>query len=174
MSQYIVLAEKIFNNIKENLEMSNKPLKILTLIIRDIRAEAEKSSLKINTKVYAAIDHPERNKIVDLSLMPRIDNEDEFLLWLAGFIEKITIDDLKEKLPPLSTLIKKFPKSSFDKIFLPNGEDAEREIKKYFDELKIKRLIWVNYKNIEEKKKGVTLAIEVNIKILKIKKEVVK
>ncbi len=38
--------------------------------------------------------------------MPKFKNEDEFILWLAGFIERMTIGG-KEKLPPISNYIQK-------------------------------------------------------------------
>lgn len=41
-------------------------------------------------------------KRIDLTIIPRISNEDEFLLWLAGFIQHITIDKSKKGQVPLS------------------------------------------------------------------------
>lgn len=34
----------------------------------------------------------EKSVHIDLSLMPKFKNEDEFILWLAGFIERMTIE----------------------------------------------------------------------------------
>lgn len=41
---------------------------------------------------------------IDFSLMPKFDNEGEFILWLAGLIERIT-DGGKAKFPPISQLV---------------------------------------------------------------------
>ena len=41
-----------------------------------------------------------RKKSIDVSLVPNYKNKDEFVLWLAGFIERITEGGVK-RLPPI-------------------------------------------------------------------------
>ncbi len=71
---------------------------------------------------------------VDLSLIPRIDNGGEFLLWLAGFIQQITIDENKEEQLPLSTIMRQSVKSRsvISAGNLATDVDYGQEIKNYF------------------------------------------
>ncbi|NUF39022.1 hypothetical protein HUN22_15360, partial [Acinetobacter lactucae] len=41
---------------------------------------------------------------IDFSLIPKFENEGEFILWLAGFVERVT-EGGKPKFPPISQLI---------------------------------------------------------------------
>ncbi|MFI7918823.1 hypothetical protein ACFMJ1_23045, partial [Acinetobacter baumannii] len=62
---------------------------------------------------------------VDLSVMPKFENEGEYLLWLASFIERIT-DGGKPKFPPISQLIPhgfKISKESFPVTVAPPKEE---------------------------------------------------
>ncbi|MDI9705431.1 hypothetical protein QM277_19430, partial [Acinetobacter baumannii] len=61
---------------------------------------------------------------IDLSLMPKFKNEDEFILWLAGFIERMTIGG-KEKLPPISNYIPKGFK--IDQTEIPVAAEPSKE-----------------------------------------------
>jgi len=56
--------------------------------------------------------------------MPKFKNEGEFILWLAGFIERMTVGG-KEKLSPISNYIPKDFK--MDKIEIPAAADPSRE-----------------------------------------------
>ncbi len=80
-------------------------------------------SLLVNVKVK-----------VDLSVMPKFENEGEYLLWLASFIERIT-DGGKPKFPPISQLIPhgfKISKESFPVTVAPPKEEHADMIIKYF------------------------------------------
>ncbi|MBD8886103.1 hypothetical protein [Acinetobacter baumannii] len=71
---------------------------------------------------------------VDLSVMPKFENEGEYLLWLASFIERIT-DGGKPKFPPISQLIPhgfKISKESFPVTVAPPKEEHADMIIKYF------------------------------------------
>lgn len=105
MPQILRIAEKIYKKLNENKEFSNDPIENLNKLIVEIRQEIKGTKLKL---LYNFIDFEEcLNKPnhdckvkLDISLIPSIKNEGEFILWLAGFIEKITTDG-KRKLPPL-------------------------------------------------------------------------
>ncbi|HFF4821073.1 TPA: hypothetical protein ACGC4H_003875, partial [Acinetobacter baumannii] len=66
----------------------------------------------------------EKSVHIDLSLMPKFKNEDEFILWLAGFIERMTIGG-KEKLPPISNYIPKGFK--IDQAEIPVAAESSKE-----------------------------------------------
>ncbi|EPQ1708234.1 hypothetical protein LHU67_003061, partial [Acinetobacter baumannii] len=68
------------------------------------------------------------------SVMPKFENEGEYLLWLASFIERIT-DGGKPKFPPISQLIPhgfKISKESFPVTVAPPKEEHADMIIKYF------------------------------------------
>lgn len=105
MPQFLRIADKIYRKLKENKELSNDPLENLNKMMIEIRQEIKGSKLKL---LYNFIDfeeclnkpHAECKVKLDISLIPAIKNEDEFILWLAGFIQRITTDG-KKKLPPI-------------------------------------------------------------------------
>ncbi|MFT0696480.1 hypothetical protein ACDX34_20525, partial [Acinetobacter bereziniae] len=93
MPQYLALAEKVIKDIKEEVGIERDPKGLFTLIILKVREYTHSSNLKVDHEICATIFDDE-NKIegikrLDLTLIPRISNEDEFLLWLAGFIQLI-------------------------------------------------------------------------------------
>lgn len=100
MPQFLKIAEKVYKKLKEEKEFTHDPIENLNKLIIEIRKEIKDTSLKL---LYNFIDFEEcLNKPVqeckvklDISLIPMVKNEDEFILWLAGFIEHITIDDKK-------------------------------------------------------------------------------
>lgn len=105
MPQYLSIAEKIYNKLKKSKEFSTDSLENLNILIIEIRKEIKSTKLKL---LYNFIDfeeclnkHESECKIkLDISLIPNIKNEGEFILWLAGFIQRITTDG-KRKLPPI-------------------------------------------------------------------------
>ncbi|WP_335958014.1 hypothetical protein [Acinetobacter bereziniae] len=105
MPQYLSIAEKIYNKLKESKEFSTDSLENLNILIIEIRKEIKSTKLKL---LYNFIDfeeclnkHESECKIkLDISLIPNIKNEGEFILWLAGFIQRITTDG-KRKPPPI-------------------------------------------------------------------------
>jgi hypothetical protein len=86
----------------------------------------------------------------DLSLIPNYKNNGEFILWLAGFIEKMTEGGIK-KLPPLYKNIPEDFTFTFkekqtlhqvkdQEIFPKNNiSQAHKEIIAYFDSVDFKR-----------------------------------
>ncbi|WEI18094.1 hypothetical protein PY247_17670 [Acinetobacter proteolyticus] len=113
MSLYVQIAEKIYKKLKENKEFSTDNLENLNTLIVEIRQEIKNSKLKL---LYNFIDFEEcLNNVnsecknhLDISLIPIIKHEGEFILWLASFIQKITTDG-KRKLPQFAKI---FPLNS--------------------------------------------------------------
>jgi hypothetical protein len=109
MPQYLTLAENVIESIKKEGEGECDRKIFFTLIILHVRKQLKTSHLKFNQEVCNSIFDDENHiadvSTVDLSLIPRIDNGGEFLLWLAGFIQQITIDENKEEQLPLSTIM---------------------------------------------------------------------
>lgn len=98
MPKYLLLAEKINKNIKN--KYSNNHLKNLNNLILEIKKAIAGTELKFlynfvnfeGTVISVKNELPIR---LDMSLIPRHKNEDEFILWLADFIDRITIDTSK-------------------------------------------------------------------------------
>lgn len=98
------------------------------MIIKKLREELKDTDLKL---LYNYIDFverfhkepPDRRISIDVSLVPSYKNKDEFILWLASFIEKNTEGGVK-RLPPIFDEIP--PEFSFEKnmkeIFGENGK----------------------------------------------------
>ncbi|NUG03016.1 hypothetical protein, partial [Acinetobacter oleivorans] len=64
---------------------------------------------------------------LDMSLMPNHKNKDEYILWLAGFIERITTGG-EAKLPPISKFIPPDFKFNYDeppKVSSSTSDDGE-------------------------------------------------
>lgn len=105
MPQFLRIAEKVYKKLKDAKELSDDSIDNLNKLIIEIRKEIKGTKLKL---LYNFIDFEEcltkpnqECKVkIDISLIPVIKNEGEFILWLAGFIERITTDG-KKKLPPI-------------------------------------------------------------------------
>ncbi|MBJ8437780.1 hypothetical protein I6M64_10650 [Acinetobacter lactucae] len=98
MPKYLLLAEKINKNIRN--KNSNNQFKNLNNLILEIKKAIAGTELKFlynfvnfeGTVISVKNELPVR---LDMSLIPRHKNEDEFILWLADFIDRITIDTSK-------------------------------------------------------------------------------
>lgn len=105
MAQYLRIAENVYSQVNEIKDFNHDPLENLNKLMIEIRKEIKGSKLKL---LYNFIDFEEclnkpnvECKIqLDISLIPTIKNEGEFILWLAGFIQRVTTDG-KKKLPPI-------------------------------------------------------------------------
>ncbi|EEH69573.1 MULTISPECIES: hypothetical protein [Acinetobacter] len=142
MPQYLSVAEKIYKKLKERKEFSTDSLENLNTLIIEIRKEIKSTKLKL---LYNFIDFEEcLNKCeseckikLDISLIPIIKNEGEFILWLAGFIQRITTDG-KRKIPPIRKNIPPEFKYSFSKekkkyeAKIPDYSKSEEMINSYF------------------------------------------
>jgi len=118
MPQYLRIAEKIYQNVKDKKGFTDEPMEDLNNLMIELRHELKGTKLKL---LYNYIDFAEllikplqESKIkLDLSIIPKSKNTQEFVLWLAGFIERITTGG-QEKLPPIQ-----------DKIGLPSYAHEE-------------------------------------------------
>lgn len=105
MPQYLRIAEKIYQNVKEKKGFTDEPMEDLNNLMIELRHEIKGTNLKL---LYNYIDFAEllikplqESKIkLDLSIIPKSKNTQEFVLWLAGFVERITTGG-QEKLPPI-------------------------------------------------------------------------
>lgn len=116
MPKYLLLAEKISKNIKQ--DSSNNYLKNLNNLIIEIKKAITGTELKF---LYNFLDFggsllnlPDELPIkFDSSLIPSYKNEEDFILWLADFIDRITIDTskgdylIKKNLASLSSIAEK-------------------------------------------------------------------
>lgn len=109
MPQYLRISENIYRKFKENDRFTDNKQDCLNLIIKQIRKELVDTDIKL---IYNYIDFVEgfeepvkdRRMSLDISLIPSYKHKDEFVLWLAGFIERITEGGVK-RLAPLHTNI---------------------------------------------------------------------
>lgn len=105
MSQFLLLAESVFKNLKDRKEFTTDPHENLNKLIIQIRNELKDTKLKL---IHNFIDFDECltkantscKAHLDISLIPTVKNEGEFILWLASFIERLTSDGTK-KIPPI-------------------------------------------------------------------------
>ncbi|EXW93346.1 hypothetical protein J891_1143 [Acinetobacter baumannii 44327_8] len=139
MPQYLKIAEKIYQNVKEKKGFTDDPMEDLNNLMIELRQEIKGTKLKL---LYNYIDFAEilikplqESKIkLDLSLIPKSKNTQEFVLWLAGFIERITTGG-KEKFPPIRAKIP-FPAYAYEETYpsqkkpVNNGEEIIEYFKK--------------------------------------------
>ena len=109
MPQCLKIAERIYQTVKEKKGFTDDPLEDLNNLMIELRNAIKGTEIKL---LYNYIDFAElmvnpvndTNIKLDLSLIPKSRNSQEFILWLAGVIEKITVGAKKE-LPPLKAKI---------------------------------------------------------------------
>lgn len=102
MPKYLLLAEKISKNIKQ--DSSNNYLENLNNLIIEIKKAITGTELKF---LYNFLDFSGsllnlQDEVLlkfDSSLIPSYKNEEDFILWLADFIDRITIDTSKGDYP---------------------------------------------------------------------------
>lgn len=139
MPQYLRIAEKIYQNVKEKKGFTDEPMEDLNNLMIELRHEIKGTNLKL---LYNYIDFAEllikplqESKIkLDLSIIPKSKNTQEFVLWLAGFIERITTGG-QEKLPPIRAKVA-LPNYAYDETLpssatpVNNGEEIIEYFKK--------------------------------------------
>ncbi|MCU4504620.1 hypothetical protein KTI78_15800 [Acinetobacter sp. WU_MDCI_Abxe161] len=121
MSLFLTLAEKIYRKLEIGKLFSKDPLEHLNCLMSMIRAEIKDTPCKLK---YNFIDFeecltkPSQQCVVklDISLMPAYENKGEYILWLASFIERITVGG-KPKFPPFSNFI-------FSNFKIPRGKKS--------------------------------------------------
>ncbi|MDP7719587.1 hypothetical protein QWI39_14280 [Acinetobacter baumannii] len=141
MPQYLMIAEKVYKKIKEDDLFSDTPTEHLNNLIGVIRKEIKGTKFKLK---YNFIDFDEcltkpLNECavkIDISLMPSHKNKGEYILWLAGFIEKITEGGPKPP-PPIKKFIPEYMSFKSELDFLPSNEEKiqteGKEITDYFN-----------------------------------------
>ena len=108
MPKYLAVAEKVYKNILEDSLFTDDMTQNLHCLISEIRKAIKGTEFRlklnyIDFEEYLSNPFSECKVRIDLSVMPKFKNEGEFILWLAGFIERIT-EGGKEKYPPISQL----------------------------------------------------------------------
>jgi len=97
-----MLAEKVLESIKESRESESDRKQFFIFIINKVRANVKYTDIKINQELCNSIFDEEKYiaglKTLDISLIPCLSNEGEFILWLAVFIEYIIIDESKKRI----------------------------------------------------------------------------
>ncbi|AMX19800.1 hypothetical protein IEC338SC_2674 [Acinetobacter pittii] len=141
MPQYLEIAESVYRKVKENELFSDNSIENLNNLMTFIRKEIADSVFKLK---YNFIDFEEaftkplsECKVkIDISLIPHFLQEDEYVLWLAGFIEKITEGGPKPP-PPIKKFIPEFMNLKSELDFLPLSEEKVqnegKEITDYFN-----------------------------------------
>ncbi|WP_038342457.1 hypothetical protein [Acinetobacter sp. A47] len=107
MPQYLRISENIYRKFQENKQFTDNKQDCLNLIIKQLRKELVDTDLKLTCQYIDFVEgfeQPLTNSRIslDISLVPSYKHKDEFVLWLAGFIERITDGGVK-RLPPLHT-----------------------------------------------------------------------
>lgn len=132
MPQYLMIAENVYKKIEDKKLFSENSAENLNHLVGVIRKEIKGTKFKLK---YNFIDFEECLTKpleecaikLDMSLMPNHKNKDEYILWLAGFIERITTGG-EAKLPPISKFIPpdfKFNYEESSKVPSSKGDDGE-------------------------------------------------
>lgn len=103
MPQYLKLAEKIYSNLKISKGFSDDPVEDLNNLMIELRHIVKDTNFKM---LHHYIDFEELlmnsqnvSINIDISILPKSKNKDEYILWLASFVEKVTIPTKKIKQP---------------------------------------------------------------------------
>ncbi|URM40042.1 hypothetical protein [Acinetobacter sp. AS23] len=138
MPQYLIFAENIYKKVKDEELFSQDCIENMNTLMKFIRSEIEGTEFKLK---YNFIDFMElfstpldECKVkIDVSLIPHHNLKDEYILWLAGFIEKITEGGPKPP-PPIKKFIPEFMSLKSELDFLPlNEEKVQNEGKEITD-----------------------------------------
>jgi hypothetical protein len=138
MPQYLRLADNIYKRFLKENKFNNPLQDYLNLIVKQLRKDLKDTDLRLKYNFIDFLEGFQANQskghlFVDVSLVPNYKEKDEFLLWLAGFIEKITDGGVK-RLPPIIEDIP--PDFSFEKdinkLLKNKSEDLAKTIDSYF------------------------------------------
>lgn len=135
------MADQVYKLFKQDNLFTNDINETLCLLMAQIRLSIKGTdySLKhnyINFEEILTKPLCECSIKIDLSLIPHYSQEDEYILWLAGFIEKITVGGRRAP-PPIKKFI---PEMENVKLEFQNQtirekkkRDHAEEITRYFD-----------------------------------------
>ncbi|WP_228280989.1 hypothetical protein [Acinetobacter indicus] len=136
MPQYIKLSEIIYRNVERNKDFRGDIINDLNMLMIELRAEIKKTRLKL---LVNCIDFNElmvnplyANELkLDLSIVPKSSNKEEFILWLATFIQKITVDEVQPKTPKGKKI--KVPLMSLEPLDIaaPPQISSDKELERY-------------------------------------------
>ncbi|UPU31197.1 hypothetical protein M1L34_05510 [Acinetobacter baumannii] len=141
MPQYLMFAEIFITKLKMRNCFHMTVFENMNLLMTCIRREIEGTEFKLK---YNFIDFVElfskqldECKVkIDVSLIPPHNSEGEYILWLAGFIEKITEGGPKPP-PPIKKFIPEYMSLKYELDFLPLNEEKiqteGKEITDYFN-----------------------------------------
>ncbi|HCH8075228.1 TPA: hypothetical protein NJW64_003423, partial [Acinetobacter baumannii] len=109
MPKFLIIAEKVYKKLEEDKLFSDNLIEQLNNLVSIIRKEIKGTPCKLK---YNFIDFEECLSKplsectikLDMSLMPKYKNKGEYIMWLASFIERITVGG-QPKLPPLSSIV---------------------------------------------------------------------
>ncbi|MDX7905194.1 hypothetical protein SJZ78_18220 [Acinetobacter baumannii] len=141
MPQYLIFAENIYKKVKDEEVFSDDSIENMNTLMKYIRSEIEGTEFKLKYNFIDFIEQfstpLEECKVkIDVSLIPPHNLKDEYILWLAGFIEKITEGGPKPP-PPIKKFIPEFMSLKSELDFLPLSEEKVqnegKEITDYFN-----------------------------------------
>lgn len=109
MISFLTIAERIYDKFEEDKLFSKNRIEHLNRLMSMIQQEIKDTPCKLK---YNFIDFeecltkPSQECAVklDISLMPTCQYKGEYIMWLATFIERITVGG-KPKFPPLSSIV---------------------------------------------------------------------
>lgn len=96
IKKYFDVAEDVYRNISFKNQTNKGRVDYLNKLLIEIKKEAAIHQLRL---MYSNIDFEnclnrsmkERVIKIDLSLLPSLDNEHEYIMWLANFIQSISV-----------------------------------------------------------------------------------
>lgn len=139
MPKYLAIADKVYKKIKNDNLFSDDVIENLNCLVGLIRNEIKGTEFKlkynfINFEDCLTKPSEQCSVKIDFSLIPKFENEGEFILWLAGFVERVT-EGGKPKFPPISQLIPQdfsMGNESIPVTTLPVKEENAEMIVNYF------------------------------------------
>lgn len=142
MTKFIAIAEKVYEEFEKKNLFSESTIEQLNNLVSAIRKELKGSSCKLKSNYFdfeACLNKPPDQCVVklDISLMPKYKNKLEYIMWLASFIERITVGG-RPKLPPLTSLVPaEYEARQEVKVDLEEekrkSEESANMIRSYFD-----------------------------------------
>ncbi|MDF3348489.1 hypothetical protein [Acinetobacter pittii] len=142
MTKFIAIAEKIYEEFEKKNLFSESTIEQLNNLVSAIRKELMGSSCKLKNNYIdfeECLNKPPDQCLVklDISLMPKYKNKLEYIMWLASFIERITVGG-RPKLPPLTSLVPaEYEARQEVKVDLEEekrkSEESANMIRSYFD-----------------------------------------
>lgn len=148
MTKFIAIAEKIYEEFEKKNLFSESTIEQLNNLVSAIRKELKGSSCKLKNNYIdfeECLNKPPDKCLVklDISLMPKYKNKLEYIMWLASFIERITVGG-RPKLPPLTSLVPAEHQAKQEvKVDLEEekrkSEESANMIRSYFDSADYKK-----------------------------------